>query len=151
MILIALYPSCNLPVTCTEDDNDQKRKFHVCLKTLLPNALYDRTRNDQAHDTDNPGALACGLASANCVAAHECGKYCSQCQCHGAVSYFCWNSFSMPDCAKIAVQIGKAASRLLDCTPKFNTKASSCAYDRQCIVNQCLTQHDSCMQHCLLK
>jgi hypothetical protein len=57
----------------------------------------------------------------------------------------------MPDCAKIAVQIGKAASTLLDCTPKFDTKASSCAYDRQCIFDYCLTQHDSCMQRCLLK
>ncbi len=55
----------------------------------------------------------------------------------------------MPDCAKIAVQIGKAASTLLDCTPKVDTNASSCAYDRQRIIDYCLTQHDSCMQHCL--
>jgi len=65
VILIALYPSCNLPVTCTEDNSDQQLTSKTCLKTLLPHALYDRTRNSQAHGTDVPGALACGLASAD--------------------------------------------------------------------------------------
>ena len=49
VILIALYPSCNLPVTCTEEDHDQNRTSKMCLETLLPNAVWDRTQNSQAH------------------------------------------------------------------------------------------------------
>ena len=49
VILIALYPSCNLPVTCIEIVHDQNRTSKMCLKTLLPNAVWDRKRTSRAH------------------------------------------------------------------------------------------------------